>query len=303
MYKYLYRFHKIGFYIYSVKFYYQDNKGILSLIKGIFKELKIFFNTFGYYEYLEIPITNRCSLNCRNCSNLIPYYNKRFDYDIDILSKSIKEFLSIINNIVYIRIMGGEPFLSNNIVDIINILIKSDKVQRVEIVTNGTIVPNNKRLKRILRSSKVIVCISDYKVVNNKKLILFLEKNNINYRVDKMKYWYNYGNIKRRNKSNKEVRRQFRKCHSVCKSLINGQIHLCPRSSHGTDLGIISDNGNDYLDLLDDSLSMKDKKKKFDMLLKKKYIKACYYCDYATNECNKVGVAEQIEGDIRNEKG
>lgn len=295
------RFHRLGFYFYSVKFSYQqkskkENK-IKCLLKSVISNTKIFNTKYGYYEYLEIPITTKCSLRCKNCSNIIPYYTNRFDYDIDILLKSIKEFLKLINNIVYIRVLGGEPFLSNNLYKVLNLLIKSNKIQKVEIVTNGTIIPTDKKIIEQLKNKKITVSISKYSIVKHKqdRLIGFLQNNNINYRIDKMKYWMDYGKPKKRNKTEKELKKQFSRCNSICKSLINGQFHLCPRSSHGTDLGIITNNEEDYLDLLDNTLSTKEKKERLNKLLKKDYIKACDYCIFGTKESKKIPVAEQIK--------
>lgn len=294
----IYKFHRIGFYIRSIKYYYQDNlekqNRIKCFIKAVFINLKIFNYKYGYYEYLEIPITTRCSLQCSGCSNLIPCYNKRSDYDINILVKSIRKFLECINNIVYIRVLGGEPFLSKNLYRIIKELLKSNKIQRIEIVTNGTIIPNDEKIIKILKSNRIVVCISQYPIVDYNKLVLFLEKNGINYRIDKMDYWMDYGNTKKRGKSRKQLIKQFARCSSVCKSLINGQIHLCPRSSHGTDLGIIRDNYDDYLDLLDKNMTVLERKEKLNKLLRKKYIMACDYCDFGTKKSKKIPVAKQL---------
>lgn len=294
-----YRFHRIGFYFYSVKYYYQDNykkQGIIRcFFRAIFRNLKIFNYKNGFYEYLEIPITNRCSLRCKGCSNLIPYYKKRCDYDIDIISKALRTFLKCINNIVYIRILGGEPFLSPNLSKVIKLLLKSDKVQRIEIVTNGTIIPKDKELIKTLRHSKVMVSISVYPIVNSEPLVEFLKDNEIKYHIDKAKYWLNFGDATKRNRSTKELKKQFKTCSHVCKSLINGQVHYCPRSSHGTDLGIIKNNQSDYVDLLDKETSIEEKRELLNQLYRKKYVLACDYCDYGTKKSTKIPVAEQIK--------
>lgn len=244
---------------------------------------------------MEIPITTKCSLNCKKCSNLIPCYKKRSDYDTDILIKSINKFLSCINYIVFIRILGGEPFLNKDLSKILEEVLKSDKIQRIEIVTNGTVIPKDKKLLDILKNNRIIVSVSEYPIVDYNKLILFLKKNNIKYRIDKMNFWMDYGKPNKRNKSNKELIKQYARCNNVCKSLVNGQLHLCPRSSHGTDLGIITNNEDDYVDLLDDKISDIEKRKKLIRLFKKKYIVACDYCDFGTNKSKKIPVAEQIK--------
>lgn len=292
-----YKMHQFGFYFYYVKYYYQDNKKNKSfcLIRGLIDGLKLFNIKNRYLEYVEIPITTMCTLKCKYCSNLIPCYKKPSDYDINILKKSITTFLKCINKIVYIRVLGGEPFLSKNLHGVLKTLAKSSKIQRIEVVTNGTIIPRDKEIIKILKNHRIMVCISQYPIVDYNKLVDFLKKNNIKYRIDKMTYWMNYGNVKKRKKTIKELKKQFRKCNHVCKSIVNGQLHICPRSSHGTDLGIIKNNKKDYVDLLDKNKSIKQKQKAIQVLLKKKYIKACYYCDYGTNKSKRIPVAEQIK--------
>lgn len=298
LYKISHQFHRVGFYLYFVKFYYEDNNDsenkVKCFIKSVVNGFKLFNSNSGYYEYLEIPITTKCSLKCKKCSNLIPCYQKRSDYDINILLKSLNRFLDCINYIVFIRILGGEPFLNKDLYKILDELLKSNKIQRIEIVTNGTIVPKDKKLLEVLKNNRIIVSISQYPMVNYNKLVLFLKKNNIRYRIDEMNFWLDYGEPYKRNKSVGMLTKQFAKCNNVCKSLINGQLHLCPRSSHGTDLGIITNNREDYLDLLDDTISDLELEKKLKKLYKKKYITACDYCDFGTKKSKKIPVAEQV---------
>lgn len=299
LYKISHQFHQVGFYLYFVKFYYEDHNSrenkVKCFVKSLVKGLNLFNSDSGYYEYLEIPITTKCSLKCKKCSNLIPCYQKRSDYDINILLRSLNRFLGCINHIVFIRILGGEPFLNKDLYKILEELLNSKKIQRIEVVTNGTIVPKDKKLLEVLKNKRIIVSISQYPMVDYNKLVAFLKKNNISYRIDKMNFWLDYGEPYKRNKSERMLVKQFTKCNNVCKSLINGQLHLCPRSSHGTDLGIITNNKEDYLDLLDDTISDIELEEKLKKLYKKKYITACDYCDFGTKKSRKIPVAEQIE--------
>ena len=139
-----------------------------------------------------------------------------------------------------------------------------------------------------------MVSISQYPKINYMKLADFLKDNGIKYKIDEMSFWMSYGEPKKKNKDKKALTKQFSSCGSVCKSLVNGQFHLCPRSSHGTDLGIITNNSDDYLDLLDKNLSIQEKKDRLNKLLKKKYIIACDYCDFGTKDSKKIPVAQQI---------
>ena len=302
IYQITYTLHRLGFYYLSVKFYLKDNlknKNIFKKIKTIFialiKQTKIFNYKNGYYEYLEIPITTKCTLKCKECSNLIPCYKNNDTIELEKLLESIDKFLEIINNIVYVRVLGGEPFLNTNLERIITKLSKSPKIQRVEIVTNATIIPTNKELLKKLSNPKVNISISRYPYSRIDKLTKVLKENNISYKIDDIKFWLSYGPLNKRNKTKKELIKQYRKCHHICKSMVNGEIHLCPRSSHGKDLNIFKVPEDEYLNILDNNLSIEDKKNMFNKMLKRKYILACDYCDFATDKCKKVEVAEQLQ--------
>ena len=296
IYKLTYTFHRLGFYYLSVKYYLKDNK--TNIFKALFRQAKIFNYKNGYYEYLEIPITTKCTLQCKECSNLIPCYKNNNSISLDKLLESIDKFLEIINNIVYIRVLGGEPFLSKDLEKIIDKLLKSDKVQRIEIVTNGTIIPTDKKLLKKLSNKRINVSISKYPYSRLDKLTEVLRKNNISYKIDDIRFWLSYGPLNKRNKSLKELKKQYRKCNHVCKSMVNGEIHLCPRSSHGKDLNIIDVPKDEYLDVLDTNLTIEEKRTKLNKLLKRKYIIACDYCDFATDKCKKIAVAEQLKAKL-----
>ena len=97
----VYKFHRLGFCFYSIKYYYMDychkqNK-IVCFFRATGIGMKILFNRVGYYEYLEIPVTTKCSLRCRHCSNLIPCYSKPGDYDIKDIIYSLYTYLTYIN--------------------------------------------------------------------------------------------------------------------------------------------------------------------------------------------------------------
>ena len=122
-YKITYTLHRLGFYYYSVKYYINDNyqknnkfflinffKFIIILFKALLIESRIFNIHSGYLEYIEIPITTICTLKCKACSNLIPYYKKPCEINIDTLLESIDIFFKCINNIVYVRVLRGRTF-------------------------------------------------------------------------------------------------------------------------------------------------------------------------------------------------
>ena len=62
-----------------------------------------------YLNSIDLVLTEKCSLKCKDCSNLMQYYAKPVDEDFDTLINSIDKILSNVGFIREIRIIGGEP--------------------------------------------------------------------------------------------------------------------------------------------------------------------------------------------------
>lgn len=97
---------------------------------------------------LDIFITNRCNLKCRFCQ--FPLLDKKF-YKNEL---SRTELLGIINaaaklDVKIIGILGGEPFVNNNIIIEVMETIKRNNIDG-SLVTNGTLI-NVKQIKRIIK--------------------------------------------------------------------------------------------------------------------------------------------------------
>lgn len=239
-----------------------------------------------YLPYLEIVITTKCSLNCEKCSNFIPLFSNKEKVDSNLI-KNIK-LLKIFDYIDTIRILGGEPLLNNNLNIIINEISKLKISNKIVIVTNGTITKLPTNLVETIKNRKVSFYVSDYKISQTKKLIKFLNKEKINYYFSNIKFWYNFGNGKRKEKSIKELTTQRQNCNVICKSYFNGKIFNCPQSSSLFHLGYTS-NKEIYLDLTKEI--SKEEIRKF--LSDKSILEACSYCNKGTKDFKKIDVAKQ----------
>ena len=80
--------------------------------------------------FLDIQLTERCSMKCKDCSNLMQYYEKPIHADHDELVLSLNNLLASIDNLSEARLLGGEPFLYTKIDKVIDILCKSKKVSK-----------------------------------------------------------------------------------------------------------------------------------------------------------------------------
>jgi hypothetical protein len=170
-----------------------------------------YLSLFMYYRYnkfflhfLDMFVHTNCNLNCEHCC-VHTYRNVRIHRTEDELKKNIDEMFAKIDYIGIMNFGIAEGFLGGKTLEyalqyIINNY--SDRFEVIEIVTNGTIVPNEPLLN-ILKSSKIRVVVDDYtdNVLLAKEKIEkvkeCLRKNNVNFSVLKREYWeeYEFGNV------------------------------------------------------------------------------------------------------------
>ena len=100
-----------------------------------------------YMRSLDVMITTKCSLKCRNCSNLMQYYQ-------DPKNTSLEKIIAALNilnkNVDYIsefRVIGGEPLMNKDWANVVNSISEHNNEAKIFIYTNGTIPPKEDQLK------------------------------------------------------------------------------------------------------------------------------------------------------------
>jgi organic radical activating enzyme len=103
--------------------------------------------------------------------------------------------LSAVEQVYYLNVIGGEPFVHPQLQPIFEFALKQPKIKRVSATTNGTIIPR-KELLEILRNPKTIVNISDYGDLSAKRdeLADILNKNGVRYNINESS-WHEYGDM------------------------------------------------------------------------------------------------------------
>ena len=109
-----------------------------------------------YVKSLDVQITEKCSLGCKDCSNLMQYYSKPKDSDYETLIRSINKFMNCVDEIYEFRVIGGDPFMNKEMHKIINHLSSFQKVKTIAIYTNARFVPKNEKFD-CLKNPKVIL--------------------------------------------------------------------------------------------------------------------------------------------------
>jgi len=253
-----------------------------------------------FLRSVDLIITERCSLKCRDCSNLMQYYRKPMDCDINELMLSIESFCSIVDAVNEFRVIGGEPLLSKNFYLIMKRLIDEPKARKIVVYTNGTFVPKQDQIE-LLKSKKVLFIITDYGELSKKLdgLVKALEQNKIAYYVQKARGWTDCAKIIEYRRSIKEQKEVFKNCCAKNTfTLSDGRLYRCPFSANCDRLQAIPDYEGDYINILQalekekDVLAAKNKIKAF--ILEKEFLQACDYCNGRPFTASEITPAIQV---------
>lgn len=94
-----------------------------------------------------LTLTNKCNLNCRYCyQDSHPRINTKKELKKDDWIKIIKELNKL--KVEKINIVGGEPFLSRELFDILDYISRINKNIKIKIFTNGILL-NPDKIKKL----------------------------------------------------------------------------------------------------------------------------------------------------------
>lgn len=241
-----------------------------------------------YFEIksLDLVVTERCTLKCQDCSNLMQYYTRPKNADINVMLDSLSNLLSNVDRINEYRIIGGEPFIHNEMDVLLEFIKNTKKFLRVVVYTNATIIPKESTFN-LLKEINAFVDISNYGDLsrNFKKFTSMLDFYKIDYSAKELK-WTDSGRIlEKPHKSKKYVKDLFRNC---CTrdvfTLMHGKLFHCPFSANLAELMDYELKQNDFIDLYTDKQNL-NRKTLSEFCFKKSFLEACYLCkgrDYST---------------------
>lgn len=262
----------------------------------------------------SLIILTRCNLRCRLCCEYVPK-NKPFeDMTIGQEQAILDAFFNVVDHVNILHLTGGgEPFLHPELSGLIEKAMEyKEHFDNLMLFTNGTVPMCDNVLDTMVKhNNKILLQVSQYHIrpeieKENEKILI---QNRINCRVRKyygdnqdFGGWVDFGNWKSRNRSTADLNTIFHEC-SVTRVMNgnwrtrDGKVHWCSRSQRGTELGLIPDNSDYYIDLFDKNESITDKQNKFLRIANGTFLYACDYCsgDQGTDDMKKRHpAAEQI---------
>ncbi len=229
---------------------------------------------------LDVIITERCSLKCRDCSNLMQYYSHPEDLSIEVLFRALDLIMQAVDHVMEFRVLGGETFMNRRAHEYIDRLRQYRNYTRIAVYSNGTIVPRGQNLS-CLAHQDTYLRISDYGPLSSKlnELKKVFDSHQIVYGVQTCAGWQECAHIRKRERAPAETDAVFaRCCANKLLTLLRGKLHVCPFAANAVNLGAIpaSSDGPIPVDEVNSVQELRGRMVR--MLRSRSSFSACGYC-------------------------
>ena len=268
---------------------YTHNKNLFSY--QIFRRIMdVYLNRFLFSDRVDISLTEKCNFRCEKCNIFTPYFKNPQHQDKEQVKADIDAYFSIVDSVWEVNLLGGEPFLYPNFDEIIAYigLRYQKRIKYPTIFTNGSIIPKEETIA-LLRQFGFRLHISLYPnvVEYQKKLPEFLETladNDIHFKLLLNDIWADFGFPDNPNtmQDATELIPFFDTCCPPFRGLWKKHLYFCHLETSAIRAGMYPDDRDDYFDLADSTVDLRDLKKRFmefDMgYLPQGYVTFCKVC-------------------------
>jgi organic radical activating enzyme len=235
--------------------------------------------------------TTRCNLRCEGCSSLLPQFANPSDVSFERVSADLSAFFAAVDGCVRLTV-GGEPFLYPHLDRLLELLLTESKLLGVMLITNGTIVPND-RVLELLRDRKVLVELSDYGDLERmSRVVTAFERSATRFKVLTGQVWDDFGGTNKRGRTTAELRQSYLNCEQsrLIKAIYNGKFYTCARAARMDALGVYGSD-IDNCALNDDTECLRQR---ITTMYASETADACDYCDLGTFPLRRIPAGTQI---------
>ena len=281
------------------KEFYWNNDSSIQEAMFIQKEKSMNKEKSIILQCLDIAITEKCSLKCRDCANLMQFYKNPREGDYNLNEKALNNLFNAVDLIGRVSILGGEPFLCNDLHKYVSLCCKSKKIVNILIVTNGTIIPNNEVINEIKKDDRALISISDYGNTSKRKKEIIKLSDEKNFKISISRrdgIWRELGKIEYVKKGEEEIKNKYAICENKkFLSVKDGRLYRCPFIANAHSLKAIKEEDVDYIDLANSEKSVLELRMEIKEFLSKPYHKGCQYCAVSGKDAKKIPAAIQIK--------
>lgn len=277
-------------------------EGMEQYLKGLGKEENrdyFFSNTFLtvyfmsrhgrlYLHHLNVNITDRCTLRCRDCSLCVPYYSERRPYPIEEVLAGLERFFSMVDYVQELHLIGGEPLLYPELVNLTSEVGRRYRGQIGEfaIATNGGMVPDHE-LCEVCKKYDVFFTISDYRGspgftgrAQIPEILDCMKRFGIPYRIGDKAVWFDFsGGVPEGGYPEEALEERFHRCFFRNRGLYLNRLYFCQHQYGTVRAGFGEDDPEGCLDLSQGGGELKKLLFAFELgALPRGYLKQCANC-------------------------
>lgn len=247
-------------------------------------------------QSVDLMITEKCSMKCRDCSNLMQYYEHPENADMAEMLEMIDGLCDKMDEIYEFRVIGGEPFMHKELHTVVAHVCEKPNVRKVSIFTNATIVPREHQWKA-LQHDKVYFFITDYDEMsrNIRPLVDELDRRGIAYVSEKANGWTDCASLEKHNRTKEGNEALWRACCAKnLATLADGKLYRCPFAANAAKLRAVPDYKDDYLVV---GGAGREELKQF--LRGKSMIETCDHCNGRSYDAQVITPAIQTKQPLR----
>lgn len=247
-------------------------------------------------------ITMRCNLNCNYCLNYNNFLKNQEDVPLNLFREHFQILFSKFDYLYSLHFSGGETQLTKDLIEKIDIVNQyRDRIFDFFIITNGTIIPDDKVLEAVKLSGGWFL-IDDYsESVKNSKIDEIknkLDQYGIGYVVSKASYWFDLSidTYRHEYSSNDDLVQHKNNCHNYLHEFADGNIYSCcyQEYAYRAGKGILDD--GDYISIRDNSkMEILEFRQGYSL---NGFTSLCHRCRGLGDTAKKVDVAVQIRKGI-----
>lgn len=235
--------------------------------------------------YFEVPITDKCNLNCKGCLFACNAIKGCEHISKEQIIKDAKRMNSLFYDIPWIRILGGEPLMHPDIIEILNSYRQIYSYSEIDLCTNGLLITKmDESFFKCIKENDITIHVSGYKPTYNQldKIDAKLKEYNLVYTVLKRDDFAKYYTQKPVN----DAKYSFENCiASGCREVYRGRLMRCSaviafekfNEQFGTSYKTIEN--EDWFDIHNSDIDPFELKKKLD-----ECSSICKYCDVKNME-------------------
>ena len=145
--------------------------------------------------YLEFDVAGHCNLRCKGCSHYSNLAKEPVWGDLSRFREHLARLREVFDHVEVFRLVGGEPFLNQDVGQFAASVRETFPDALVSIVTNGLLIPHVKGdILDTIRESKAVVHISYYPptIKNTEKIKERLDASKIQYHFSKPIQFFQY---------------------------------------------------------------------------------------------------------------